>query len=88
MKKPINKFAVALWVLAAVLFASDITQIVALFSTLSIMKDVAGPIQGQTFYVVQRAIGASIAAPAQLAGLGVIVELIDQIRWNALQRSS
>jgi hypothetical protein len=87
LKKPINKFAVVLWVLAAVLFASDVTQIFALFSTLSTMKDMASPIQGQTFYVFQRSIGASIAAPAQLAGLGIIVELIDQIRWNALQRT-
>ena len=30
---------------------------------------------------------SGLVSSAQLAGFGVIIELIDQIRWNALQRS-
>ena len=45
---------------------------------------------GDTYVVVPtvfKILGGAVVGAAQLACFGVIIELVDQIRWNALQRS-
>jgi len=91
MKKPINKFAVALWVLAIVVF---IVQFASFFSVTQTLRHL-GPQGGSTLIVEggfsKTALSglalSGLMAAAQLSALGVIIELIDQIRWNALPRS-
>lgn len=83
MKKPVNKFAVALWVLAAVVFAGLAAQIVMAISTMRAIET-----HGDTLYVVFHGTGLVIAllTPVQFIALGVIIEMIDQIRWNTRQK--
>ena len=86
MKKPINKFAVALWVLAVVVIAAEAMQFVTAVES---AKQLAA--QDDHLYLVagatEKILLAGLLAAAQLSAFGVIIELIDQIRWNALQRS-
>lgn len=85
MKKPVNKFAVALWIAAVLVFVAVSTQFLAMYQSAS---EMAG--RGETIYIVAHVwstLISGIGAPVQLAALGVIIELVDQIRWNALQRT-
>lgn len=85
MKKPINKFAVALWVLAVALILGTA------FNEYGVQQLYAHRAeQDVSLYEVVgsgwRLVTGGIAAAAQIAGLGVLIELVDQIRWNALNR--
>lgn len=84
MKKPINKFSVALWVLAVAILACDLAQIDTLLTSAQIWNDIPW---GMAMDMVQKLFGAALAASAQVAGLGMIIELLDQIRWNSLQQT-
>ena len=85
MKKPVNKFAVGLWLLAALVFVGELAQLAMIIST---AKALAA--RGDTIYVVGHGLGAALAVltvvPVHLVALGVIIEMLDQIRWNAPQR--
>jgi hypothetical protein len=87
VKKRLNRFALTLWLLAVVVIVLDAG---ALFLTREAMKQLAATRQDtETFYVVAhfgKTLLEELGTVAMLAGLGVIVELLDQIRWNALQR--
>lgn len=87
MKKSVNKFAVALWVLAAIVLLSEAASYRALSDS---MKEMAS--FGGRLYVIEgviwNALRMGLLSSAQLAGLGVIIELVDQIRWNALHRKN
>ena len=79
MKKGSHPVAIALW-LATVLY-------VALFVMLALMR--LGPppepifIQSNTWAIID-GIRSALWGVAVLASLAVLVELVDQIRWNAL----
>ena len=79
MKKLVNKFAVALWVLALLVFVGECAQILMMLRT---ANELAG--QGDKIYLVQQAFWrsfvAAIVGPAQMAAFGAIIELVDQIR--------
>jgi hypothetical protein len=83
--EPINKFATALWVLAVLVLLSGVGEY---FLTFGMMKEFSAHV---SIYVIEGAVWkllmSGLVSSAQLAGFGVIIELIDQIRWNALQRS-
>lgn len=85
MKKPINKFAVALWVLAVLVLLAEAGQY---GSIIEAMKKFAG--QESTQLVegsLWRFLVSGVLSAAQLAAFGIVIELVDQIRWNALQRT-
>jgi hypothetical protein len=85
MKKPVNRFAVGFWVLAVLVFLADAGQYISMIET---MKKFAG--QDNTYLVqggLWRFLLSGILSTGQFAAFGVIIELIDQIRWNALQRT-
>jgi hypothetical protein len=83
MKKPVNRFAVALWVLAVLVLVAMTGEYFSIFSATSELA------QRDTVYVVGhfwKFFLRGVVSAARLASLGVIIELIDQIRWNALQK--
>jgi hypothetical protein len=84
MKKPVDRFAIALWVLAVVVILGTA------FSEYSVQFYVQRAEPNITLYEVVgsawRLVSAGIATAALIAGLGVLIELVDQIRWNALNR--
>lgn len=82
MKKPLNKVALALWILAAVVAAGEILSSVAIRHVAS---DIATT---DTLYVVAGSMwsmirGALMSASA-LVAYGTIIEIVDQIRWNGI----
>ena len=77
MKKPINRFAVALWILAA-LFA--VTDIGIYLLTLPVGYVAPLVLFGNVLGTAMRA----LLFASQPAALGIIIELIDQIRWSKL----
>ena len=83
MKKPINKVAVGLWDPAVILLIGGAGSLEALREGLRYSAE-----QGGTIFMVAgsswKIIVGSLLPSAQLAAFGVIIELIDQIRWKAL----
>jgi hypothetical protein len=86
MKKPVNKFAVALWVIALIVLIGGVGSLVSMREALHYTAA-----QGGTIYEVAgsmwRILIGSLLPSVQLAAFGVIIELIDQIRWNALHKN-
>jgi hypothetical protein len=77
MKKPANKFAGVLWIIAVVvLFAEPIDSVVDLIR------------QGEAadwIALFWKTVESTIPYSAMLAGLAVLIELVDQIRWQVTQ---
>lgn len=87
MQKPINKFAVALWVAAALVLIGSVIQF---FWFVATMRNLAN--HGDTIHLLEGSISkllllGAILPAAQLSSFGVLIELVDQIRWNALRRT-
>jgi hypothetical protein len=70
-----------MWIIAVVV---AILNSIAIFTSIENLKAV-GAVTGELFFVLNRVANAmygTIAPVAVLAALGVLIELIDQIRWN------
>ena len=85
MKKPVNKFAVALWVLAVLVLGSFIYSY---FSVMRTLEQFGQP--GVRLYSLGgdllSFVHSGLLPAMMLAAFGYLIELVDQIRWNALQR--
>ena len=81
MKKPINKFAVVLWVAAVVVAVLNAFQLEEIQSITQQSAGIAGfnhlPMQ-----FILRSLSGIIMPAVTLAGLGALIEIVDQIRWN------
>lgn len=75
MAKPTSQWAVVLWIAAAIVAAAHAFY----WADYGRTHD-AGPL----FEVVGGFVRATVFPVALLAGLGALIELVDQIRWNAL----
>lgn len=77
MKKPLNLFAVVLWLLAVVVIVGDAAYLLT-------PQPAFTPQPTDTYYVVSYWFSArnSLVSAGVLAALGVLIELLDQIRWN------
>jgi hypothetical protein len=73
--KPINRWAIGIWIVAAAYLLTGLIDIY--------QQEPTEPIT--LLWVLLRTHAFSLA---QLAGLGVLVELVDQIRWDAQNRKS
>ena len=85
MKKPINKVALVLWVIAVLVAAAEMGSLVLLRQSMAGLASQAG----ETYLVVNSlwaVLRGAVLSSSQLVALGVIIELVDQIRWNALQQ--
>lgn len=79
MKKPINKWTIAFWIAAGVYVLGAAEPAFGVFRE-------QGFELGLLFVLLYEAFRQSIFAAGMLAGLGVLIELVDQIRWDALHR--
>ena len=82
MKKPINKFAVTMWIFAGVVAILNTFEVWSIVENMRLVAREAG----QAYLVtgtILRSIGAVIAPVVLLIGLGALIELVDQIRWDA-----
>jgi hypothetical protein len=88
MRKPTNRFAILMWVAAAAVAVINIAQIYAAVSEMAEMQARGG---GTTFLVMRgflAAITGTIAPVVMLIGFGALLEILDQIRWDARERHS
>lgn len=84
MKKPINKVALALWIIAALLVAGNAWSMFDMFRT------AAGIPGGHTYLVdgaISRFVLGGVVGAAMLTGIGVLIKLVDQIRWMLVRDS-
>jgi len=87
MKKPINKFAVAMWVAAAIVALISVAQ-VYLGTKASFLSFTNG--DAVNLWAVRgflAAITGTIAPVMYLVGFGTVLEMVDQIRWDAKNRN-
>lgn len=78
MKKPLNKIALALWIIAALFVLVQAWSLVEMFRTSAeIGKDQYFLVLGS----VSRLVQSAVIFPAVLTGMGALIELVDQIRW-------
>ena len=82
MRKPVNKFAVALWIVAALVAALNFTDV------LDTLKNLANAAGDPVAVVVSLAsvLSGMLVPVAQLAAFGALIEILDQIRWDARNR--
>ncbi len=82
MKKPVNKFALFVWIVAGVTAFADITQIWSLSASLAHVSQQDG---GSFLFssTAMRLLVVALVQVAMLAGLGAVIELLDHIRWDA-----
>jgi hypothetical protein len=82
MKKPINKVALFVWVMAAVVAVLNATELVYALETLNRIPDRSM----ETDVIVEttiRMLSSNIAVPATaLIALGALIEIADGIRWR------
>jgi hypothetical protein len=80
MKKPINKIALALWIIAALFVLGEIWTAVDMYRSVTKIYE-----NGDNVYMVggalARTVQSTIGFAAMLIAFGVLIELVDQIRW-------
>jgi hypothetical protein len=79
VRKPINKWTIVFWVAASVYVFEAAEPAFEVFRQ-------QGFDFGLLVALLFEAFRQSIFAAGVLAGLGVLIELMDQIRWDALHR--
>jgi len=83
VRKRLDRFALTLWLLAAIVVTFDA-------GFLFLLRNVRPyGVEHSTYYVVihlRPLLFEDVRAVAMLVGLGMIIEMLDQIRWNALQK--
>jgi len=86
MRKPINPVALIFWVVAAVFIMGDVPIALAIrdFARLVHNSDGARTASFVTLVNVWAETRSALLGGGQLIGIGVLIELVDQIRWNAL----
>jgi hypothetical protein len=85
MKKPLNKVALALWALAALVIVGEACSLAVLDRGMH-MSEAAG---GSVYLVIGsiwNMVRSTVMSAAVLAAFGMIVELLDQIRWNTVHQ--
>jgi hypothetical protein len=84
MKKPLNKVALALWIIAALFVLGEAWSMVDMFRTAAEMHDAQYYLVGGS---ISRLVQSTVVSAAMLTGMGVLIELVDQIRWTLIRAS-
>lgn len=89
VRKPINRFALALWIAAVVFVIADVPMAIAIRQMAMEIQYAEGPqmIRYVTLANVWAETRSALLGGGQLAALGMLIELLDQIRWNGLLRN-
>ena len=86
MKKPISRFALALWIVALVLVFADGFETWSIYDNLKSVSHQVGESRLVIQSVVQT-LGGFLFQIAMVFGIGALIEVVDRIRWS-LQRQS
>lgn len=83
MRKPVNRVALALWFVAAILIIGDLAT--AITNLISEAREAGVAIYGVGAMELSRVwpiVAHALISGGQLVGIGVLIEIVDQIRWN------
>jgi hypothetical protein len=86
MSKPVNKFSLALWAGAIIFPLIELWIIYYGALHPEPLSGIQAPSPLGALALTWRYIPRDAVLGLQLAALGVIIELVDQIRWNAMRR--
>ena len=83
MKKPVNKFAIAFWAIAAVFAVADVWA----FWTATLYNPYDGyiPLHTNVVEMLRRMVESVLSISGEFVALGVVIEILDQIRWNTIR---
>jgi len=84
MEKPINRFAISLWVAAFLVLAAEIPVALHIQHIAGEIRLSQGAAMGNLYGIATlwAAIRTAVLGAGQLAGIGVLIELVDRIRWD------
>ena len=82
MKKSLNQFAIAVWIVAALYAVLELAQVLMYYRQLSGTTETPLVIASS----VIRGMAGVFAETALLVGIGAMIELLDQIRCDARDR--
>jgi len=82
MKKPLNKVALALWIVVVLFVLGEIWTYVSMLRALTSFHEDDIHVVGEGLV---RTIQSVIATAAMLTALGARIELVDQIRWTIVR---
>ena len=88
MKKSVNKFALILWIFAVIFLIADVPMALGLKEALLHVRYPDGTAEGMvlTWMNIWTETRSALLGALQLAALGTLIEIADQIRWNGLHR--
>jgi hypothetical protein len=83
--KPVNKFALILWIVAALFLFADFPMIIAIrkFAEWQTLNSTTVVGDYAVFARAWDETRTALLAAGQLAGIGFLIEFVDQIRWNS-----
>jgi len=82
MKKPLNKIALALWIIAALFVLAEAWSMVDMFRTAAEMREAQYYLVGGS---ISRLVQSTAVPAAMLTGFGALIEPVDQIRWTLVR---
>ena len=83
MKKPISKYALAVWLVTLVVFATNAFESWSIYQNLHRGNLIVG---SDSIFVVQTAVrefGGLVTQVAILFAFGALIEVVDRMRWEA-----
>ena len=85
MKKPLNRFALALWIAAFLIMALEISIALELNNVASEIASAQGNLVGRSYGLatIWGSIRTAALGAGQLAAFGALIELVDRVRWEA-----
>lgn len=89
MRKPINPVALAFWCVAAMFIVGDVPIALSIRDLAKMATSSGNPygphyVTAVTLVNIWAETRSALLGGGQLIGIGVLIELVDQIRWNAL----
>jgi hypothetical protein len=86
MKKPINKFSLVFWIVATVFLVADVPMMLAI-RRMAAEVNVSQGVRMVSFLTLSNfwyETRSALLGAGQLAGFGMLIELVDRICWNGL----
>lgn len=91
MRKPVNRVAILLWIMAAFTIIGDVFVIPYLHHQLGqVIQNTPDPQVMRVYWFIATAwanIRSAVGVGGMLIASGMIVELLDRIRWEIAQRA-
>ena len=86
MNKPINRVALAFWIIAAIFLFADVPMVLAIRQWGREVSQSQGAAMGSfiTFSNAWYETRSALLGAGQLAGFGMLIELLDRILWTLL----